>query len=196
MMPRCGPGRLGLCVSAGMRTALTGSAFALLAASALAAPPRSVEGVVSKVTDGDSLWLTPPGQPAIEVRLRDIDAPEICQPWGAEARQALVELALNQPASLTTSGRDVHGRMLGVVKVGAVDLGRRMVEEGHAWSARTRWDLGPLVKQERMARALARGLHGGGGALVPREFRQRHGPCQAGASDGAASATVPAQTPR
>ena len=59
-------------------------------------PSRSVEGVVTQVTDGDSLWVTPPGQRGIEVRLRDIDAPEICQAWGEEARRALEGLVLGQ----------------------------------------------------------------------------------------------------
>jgi endonuclease YncB( thermonuclease family) len=156
------------------------AAWSLLSALAQAAPvPRLVEGVVTHVTDGDSLWLTPPGQAAIEVRLRDIDAPEICQAWGEEARRALSDLALGKPGTLGIFGRDVYGRTLGVLRVDEIDIGTRMVEEGHAWSIRTRWDQGPLVKQERMARALARGLHAAGGAVMPRDFRQSHGSCHA-----------------
>jgi hypothetical protein len=37
---------------------------------------------------------------------------------------------------------------------------------------RTRWDQGPYVKQERQAKALGRGLHGQGGAVMPSEFRR------------------------
>jgi endonuclease YncB( thermonuclease family) len=155
-------------------------ALALQAAWAGAAPaPRSVQGVVSSVTDGDSLWFTPHGQAPIEVRLRDIDAPEICQPWGVEARHALAELALHKPATLRIAGRDAYGRTLGVLVADEVDIGRRLVEEGHAWSIRTRSDRGPLVKQERMAHALGRGLHAAGGAVMPRDFRRLHGPCVA-----------------
>lgn len=156
-------------------------------AGAKASASATVEGTVTRVTDGDSLWFTPAaGSPSaappapLVVRLRDIDAPEICQPYGEEARRALAELALNQRARLHPAGRDVHGRLLGVVVVDGADLGVRMVEEGHAWSIRTKWDQGPLVKQERMARALSRGLHAGGGAVMPRDFRQSHGPCQGG----------------
>jgi Excalibur calcium-binding domain len=68
----------------------------------------------------------------------------------------------------------------------------RMVEEGHAWSVRTQWDRGPLVGQERMARALRRGLHGLPSPVVPREFRQGHGPClPAAAADRALPAAAP-----
>lgn len=144
---------------------------------AAAAPATTREGVVSKVVDGDTLWFTPPGKAPLVVRLRDIDAPEICQPWGEQAKRALVELALDKPATLRSVARDAHGRTLGSVAVDGVDVGPLMVAEGHAWSARTRYDRGPLVKHERMAKALGRGLHAGGGALMPSDFRKAHGAC-------------------
>jgi hypothetical protein len=153
-----------------------------------------VQGIVTKVTDGDSLWVTPPGQPGIEVRLRDIDAPEICQVWGEEARRALEALVLGKIVVLRIAGRDTYGRTLGQVQAGDVDVARRMVEEGHAWSLRTRWDRGPLVKEERMAGALRRGLHSQPGAVMPRDFRQGHGPCVAEAAAVRAE-PVPAPSP-
>lgn len=148
-----------------------------LAGQAARPAEHSVHGVVSKVQDGDSLWLKPADGPPIVVRLRDIDAPESCQAWGAEARQALEEMALGKTVELRTHARDAYGRVVGSVSVEGEDLGRRMVVEGHAWSTRSKWDLGPLVKQERQARALGRGLHATAGALQPREFRRLHGPC-------------------
>jgi endonuclease YncB( thermonuclease family) len=159
-------------------------------------PAPTVQGVVTKVTDGDSLWITPPGQGGIEVRLRDIDAPEICQPWGEEARRALEALVLGKTVVLRIAGRDTYGRTLGQVQADGVDVARRMVEEGHAWSLRTRWDRGPLVKEERMAGALRRGLHGQPGAVMPRDFRQGHGPCfHPSAEPTAAAAPAPPTRP-
>ena len=147
-------------------------------AKSAAKAPALVEGLVTQVPDGDSLWITPADKPALLAALADIDAPEICQVYGEEARRALAELALNRRASVKTAGRDSQGRMLAVVTVDGVNLSVRMVEEGHAWSSRSKWDQGPLVKQERMARALNRGLHAPGNAMMPREFRQLHGPCK------------------
>lgn len=178
--------------------ALRAGAAALLAClwlgSAAATPPaaRSVQGVVTRVTDGDSLWIAPPAQREVEVRLRDIDAPEICQIWGQEARLALAERVLGKTVVLRVGGRDPHGRTLGEVWVEGVNVGVTMVEEGHAWSIRTRWDRGPLVGQERMASALRRGLHSLPGAVMPRDFRQAHGSCAAGL---AADRTSPAAKP-
>lgn len=150
-------------------------------AVAAGAPPAVVKGQVVAVADGNRLSFQPlaAGAP-VAVRLRDIEAPESCQPWGAEARSALAEKALKQPAELRASGRrDAQGRTLAAVSVDGVDLSRWMVEEGHAFSVRGRDDHGPLVKQERMARALARGLHAAAGSLPPAEFRRLHGRCPA-----------------
>lgn len=145
------------------------------AAKATAAAP--IEGVVTRVIDGDTLLLQPAGQPAIDVRLRDIDAPEICQPWGVEAKRALEEFTLGKRAELRPSSKDNWGRTVGALTVEGVSIGSRMVEDGHAWSARTKWDRGPLVKQERQAKALGRGLHATAGAEMPKDFRARVGRC-------------------
>ena len=172
-----------------LRACLIAMLTAALGAAA-AAPPRTVQGIVTKVSDGDSLWLKPPDKAAIEVRLRDIDAPESCQPWGPQARDALAELALNKVATLQISGRDAYGRTLGALMIDDLNVGKHLVENGHAWSARTRWDQGPLVKQEKMARALARGLHGTTGAVPPSQFRRTHGACLPGQAAAAASTVV------
>ncbi len=149
--------------------------------------PAVVEGLITQVPEGDNLWLTPTDKPALRLQLNDIDAPEPCQVYGEASRRALAELALNRRATVKIQGRDAQGRTLAVVSVDGVDLSTRMVEEGHAWSTRSKWDFGPLVKEERMARALNRGLHAAGGAMMPREFRQLHGPC-AGATQAAPAA--------
>lgn len=47
-------------------------------------------GVVTHVSDGDTVWVEPTqGGEAQKIRLLGIDAPEICQAWGPQARDAL-----------------------------------------------------------------------------------------------------------
>jgi micrococcal nuclease len=163
----------------------------LWAYSATAAPARELAGTVTKVTDGDSLWLQPvPDGPPVEVRLVGIDAPEICQAWGTQSRDALKALVEGQRITLRTVGVDTYQRTLGRVLIDGLDVNVRLVEEGHAWSTRTKWDRGPLVKQERMAKALGRGLHSQTGAVMPKEFRAGHGPCVSAA--GSATIVTPA----
>jgi len=176
---------------------------AVLAATAAVAAPRGkppppVEGVINRIVDGDTLTLQPDGKPLIEVRLRDMDAPEICQPHGTEAKKALEEFALGKKAVLTGSGRDSYGRTVGVVTVDGQSVSKWMVAEGHAWSTRYRFDRGPLMKEERMAVALRRGLHATQGAVMPKDFRKTNGPCKrrrrAGRSPARQRSARPART--
>lgn len=178
------------------RFPVQGALLALLWLSALGvwAADRLVQGQVTRVTDGDSLWLAPAAPAApVEVRLLGIDAPEICQPWGPEARQALQELVLNRSVNVRTVGRDSYGRTLGTVYLDTLNVNKALVQQGHAWSARYKYDRGPYVADERMARALSRGLNGEGGAVMPKDFRRSHGPCHSeDVADARAATAVPA----
>jgi len=144
------------------------------------APPEPTElaGQVSRIVDGDTLWLkTAADTEPVVIRIEGIDAPESCQAGGADATQALTKLTLNRNVTVRVVARDEHARIVGKVFDGGVDVGDRMVRDGHAWSARFKYDRGPYVAEERMAVALKRGLHSEPGAVMPREFRQRNGEC-------------------
>ena len=159
-------------------------------ASKAAAP--DVTGVVSRVVDGDTLVLTPgEGGAPITVRIEGIDAPESCQSGGREATEALKELVRGKTLTLRSVARDEHARTVGKLFDGTLDIGDRLVRDGHAWSMRFRNDKGPYMASERMARALNRGLHVGGVAVLPREFRRSHGPCTDGAAQVPATTSAP-----
>ena len=85
------------------------TAAAALPAAARPAPPAPLQGVVTQVIDGDTLRFNVSGQPSFEVRLAQIDAPEICQAWGAEAKRALSELALNAAVEAARAGEQGRG---------------------------------------------------------------------------------------
>jgi micrococcal nuclease len=162
---------------------LASLALGVMAAPKKAAPPAKpvvIEGSVSRVVDGDTLWVKTEGdgEPPVVVRIEGIDAPESCQAGGADATAALTALALGRSVSVRVVARDEHGRTVGKVFDGKLDLGDRMVRDGQAWSSRYQYDRGPYVAEERMALALKRGLHGAGGAIQPRDFRKQHGPCE------------------
>jgi micrococcal nuclease len=161
-----------------MVTAAAATKPAKAAKSKPAPEPVEITGQVSRIVDGDTLWVKTAGdgEPVV-VRIEGIDAPESCQPGGADATQALTKLALSRNVTVKIAARDEYGRIVGKVHDGTVDVGDRMVRDGHAWSMRYKYDRGPYVAEERMAIALKRGLHGEGGAVMPREFRQRHGAC-------------------
>jgi micrococcal nuclease len=156
---------------------------ALLLSLAFAVPgvvhADDFRGVVSHVTDGDTLWVRPPGgsEPR-ELRLLHLDAPEGCQSFGAEAKQALRERVLHRPVRVRTEGRDDFGRQLARVQHGREDVNAWLVRNGYAWSTTFRGKRGPYARLEAQARAERRGLWALPGALDPRSFRKRFGRCQ------------------
>jgi hypothetical protein len=116
------------------------------------------------------------GQP-VDVQLEGLVWPLPCQPGGQEARKALQEWAHAREVTVRLHGAVRQGQVRGTVTIGTTVLNRRLVEEGHAFSSRTRWDQGPYVKQERLASALNRGVFVDGKALPPTEYQRVNGAC-------------------
>ena len=162
-------------------TALQPAAAAEGPAATSGAHSGSWAAVVTYVVDGDSVWVrSVQGRSRVKLRLLGIDAPEICQSQGAEARQALITLALNRPVQVTVRARDRYGRALATVRRAqdGVDLSQAMAEGGWAWVDRYRGWHKPYQEDEDAARAAGRGVFAQVGAESPADFRRRHGPCQ------------------
>jgi endonuclease YncB( thermonuclease family) len=141
-----------------------GLALTALGASAQEAPARDevYNARVSRVFDGDTLWVKPlAGGKYRKLRLDGVDAPEICQPGGEASRDA----------------QDDYGRGIARIVHQGEDVAAWMVETGQAWSYRWRRSLGPFAEEEGAAREHRRGLFKDSAPEVPRDFRQRHGPC-------------------
>jgi endonuclease YncB( thermonuclease family) len=153
--------------------------WALLACAA-AASAHALDGMVTAVLDGDTFLLQPSeGGKLVKVRLQGIEAPKLCQPGGPEALQALRDLAQGQQVQVEVHGRSDQGLVLAWAWQHGENLGARMVRGGYAWSYRYRDDPGPYRTEEAAALAAGLGLHAQPGALRPREFLRRHGPCAA-----------------
>jgi len=153
----------------------------LLAAALLAAPAvqaAQFRGVVSHVTDGDSIWVRPAADgEAVEIRLLHLDAPEGCQAFGPQAKRALSARVLHQRVTVRTRGTDEYQRALAQVKFKGQDINAWLVREGHAWSGSFHGKRGPYAALEDEAREAHRGLWAKGGAVEPRHFRRSHGRC-------------------
>lgn len=162
---------------------------ALLLCAAAAAPfaawardkpvPQIYEAQVTRVSDGDSVWVQPlAGGRYRKLRLVGLDAPEICQHGGTQARDALAQRVLKQHVTVSEGAPDAYGRGLAKLEHQGQDVGGWLVAEGQAWSSRWHGSLGPYQAQEAQARAQRRGLFAQANAELPRTFRQRHGPCE------------------
>jgi len=149
-------------------------------APAIAAETRSMEGTITRVSDGDTVWLQPDdrSRAPIKLRLQGIDAPERCQAWGEQSRTALAARVLQRRVAVSTRSHDDYGRALGTVALDGEDINAWMVAQGHAWSARWHRSVGIYGVHERSARASNRGLFAQPDAIEPRQFRKLHGPCE------------------
>ena len=142
----------------------------LLAASPA---PADVQGRVVSVHDGDTLTVLIEHRP-VRVRLIDIDAPELRQPFGTRSRQSLSGLCFGKVASLDVRGHDRYNRTLARVTCGGADANAEQVRRGFAWTfARYARTDSPLFTIEREARAAQRGLWRDPAPLAPWEWRNR-----------------------
>lgn len=115
------------------------------------------------VIDGDTLAL-----PQTRIRLVGIDAPEMDQPGGNEARDHLVQLIEHDSGIITPLKTDHYGRMIAEIENYNGDLSSLMVRDGYAVSAYGR----RYRAEERMARRERRGLWGKGGISCPAAHRR------------------------
>jgi micrococcal nuclease len=150
----------------------------LLSAAALCVPAaaKGLNGIVSHVTDGDTLWVRPAGGQPVQVRIYGIDAPEICQTFGKQSRDALAARVLRRPVQVATRARDVYDRNVGRVTLNGQDVGAWLVAGGYAWASRYR-NRAVYAAEEAQARQERRGLWAAN-PQEPRLFRKRHGSCQ------------------
>jgi len=152
--------------------------LALVLLAAGAAQARGFTGTVTYVTDGDTLWVRPArGHEKVEIRLLDLDAPERCQAFGPEAKQAVRDRLLHEKVSVRTRGTDDYGRQLGRIEHRGEDIGAWLVRNGYAWSATFHRKAGPYAPLEAQARREHAGLWARADALEPRSFRKRFGRC-------------------
>lgn len=110
------------------------------------------------VHDGDTLTVLVERK-QVRVRLIEIDAPELKQPYGARSKQSLSELCFGKTANLEVHDRDRYGRTLAQVHCSGKDANAEQVRRGYAWTY-TRYAApdSPLFALEREARSARRGL--------------------------------------
>lgn len=88
---------------------------------------------VARIIDGDTFAAV--GSDGIEliIRLRGIDAPELGQGHGFEAKQALEGLIGSGVITIDKPSREKYGRYLANVFERDTWVNKTMVEDGHAW---------------------------------------------------------------
>ncbi|MDR0564102.1 MAG: thermonuclease family protein, partial [Azoarcus sp.] len=113
---------------------------------------------VVSVTDGDTLKARCSGK-ILRVRLAEIDAPEMDQPFGPQSKQSLSEIcAMRQAELLVARKKDQYGRLIARVSCDGVDANAEQVRRGMAWWYRQHSRSAELRYLEFEARTSGQGL--------------------------------------
>ncbi|WP_419897616.1 thermonuclease family protein [Roseomonas sp. USHLN139] len=133
-------------------------ALFLLLAPQAAAAPHETAGRVIYIHDGNSLTLLLHDQRRLRLRLADIEAPALDQPFGEHARQALTALAWQQDAIVLVTGVDAAAQPVGKLFIGGREAGQVMLRLGAARVSRRQAGDPVLLAIEAEARRAGRGL--------------------------------------
>ena len=119
----------------GIKAGLLALLFFLLPQAQL----KTVNGEVTLVQYGDTLTVKTQRNRVYKVRLADIDAPEIGQPFGKPSRRLAIDLALKKTVRVNYTFKDKYGRLIGEVFLpdGKV-LNEEMLKAGLAWHYRVK----------------------------------------------------------
>ena len=140
-------------------------------------PRELLPGRVRRVVDGDGIEADVSGFGRLSIRLANVDAPEHDQPWGREAREALMRLVRGGRPEFRLLYRDQYARVIALVSVKGTVVNEQLVRDGHAW-AYERYLPGRLRARykgfERAAQDSGAGLWGAKAKPVPPwEWRHR-----------------------
>ena len=100
---------------------------------------KTKNGEVISVKDGDTLILKDKRDKLYKVRLEDIDAPEIGQPFGRPAKRLLEDLALEKIVRVNYTQVDKYDRLIGEVFLpDGKMLNEEALKAGLAWHYRVK----------------------------------------------------------
>ncbi|ENG4975167.1 thermonuclease family protein [Escherichia coli] len=91
-----------------------------------------IQGKVIRVLDGDTIEVLHNNKP-VRVRLANIDAPEKTQAYGSWSMNQLKNLVAGKSVTVTYTGTDRYGRVLGLVETKHINVNRSQVISGAAW---------------------------------------------------------------
>lgn len=152
----------------------------LVAISFVGSSAADQVGRIVGVVDGDTVDFLTAGNVLVRIRLSGIDAPEMKQAFGSEAKRVLGQLAFRYPASVSGGKRDRNGRLVGKITVHGLDVNLQMVRLGYAWHFKKYEKEQPpedrvlYAQAEVAARARRAGLWVEKNPLAPWDFRAEH----------------------
>ncbi|ABS44423.1 thermonuclease family protein [Campylobacter jejuni subsp. doylei 269.97] len=140
---------------------------------------KELTGKVSKVIGGDTIELlakisktNPYNHIAkLKIRLYGIDAPELKQAYGKEAKEYLSALVLKQEVGLIIENKDKYDRIVGTLFLKGQDINKEMVKNGyaHAYESFSK----KYLAEQADAKMFKLGLWQDERVMSPSEFRKQ-----------------------
>jgi endonuclease YncB( thermonuclease family) len=126
--------------------------------------------------DGDTCTVIRDSGQRVTVRLHGVDAPELDQPYGPQARLLINSLVAGQHVDVRPTGDASYGRTVAdLVMPGGRDVGATLVASGAAWVAQ-RWNHDPAAyAAQGNAQRAHLGLWVDAAAMPPWQWRAERG---------------------
>ena len=125
-----------------------------------------------RVVDGDTIRAEAKGK-EIKIRLVEIDAPEMNQPFGAQSKNFLNRLLYGKDVTLISQGEDRYGRTLGEIYANGDSANALMIKSGFAWVYDRYVKDSSLYKYQDQAKAENLGLWRAKDPIAPWGWRKR-----------------------
>ena len=125
-----------------------------------------------RVVDGDTIRAEAKGK-EIKIRLVEIDAPEMNQPFGAQSKNFLNRLLYEKDVTLIARGEDRYGRVLGNLFSNELNVNMLMVKFGFAWVYDEYAKNSSLYKYQNQAKAENLGLWRAKDPIAPWVWRKQ-----------------------
>jgi endonuclease YncB( thermonuclease family) len=154
-----------------MRWLALGLVFATCCASA---QQEQLIGVVTDISEGDTMLIRDVSNRKHRIRLADVAAPESKrQPGGKKSRESLAGLCYQREATVSIQGTDPDGKLtIGRVKCAGVDVNAEQVRRGMVWVLQRDAKDSTLQAIQEEARASRRGLWADPDPVAPWAWRE------------------------
>ena len=139
-------------------------------------PYRQISGQVAYVIDGDTFQLSSHKLGDIRIRIAEIDAPELQQPYGKKAKSYLKALIESETVICTILEKDRYGRYIAKINVPGtrnIDVAAEMVRAGYAWHYKKYSASQELSNIEIKAKLQKKGLWSDQSVVAPWIYRQQ-----------------------
>ncbi len=133
-------------------------------------PRQQMSGEVVGVADGDIITVVEESKNQRRIRLAGIDAPEIRQDFGVQARKELGKKLIRKRVRIEWTSKDRYGLVVGDVFLEGRWINLEQISEGLAWHHN---DSAVLADAEKQAREAKFGLWSQPDPVAPWDFRRQ-----------------------